>query len=165
MFHFITLTWYILEKAIKLLCCSKKFFIQICTINLDNSYIFSISCISCPFKKNSFANFLALIFYHDIIGAGGKNPHLKGLLLEYAQLFYNEVPCTVKWTWTSLQYNTTQLDYTALHFCSPNNWLPKTLNSVQAHCNITELCPAMVACCYSNLGPPYKKKRLVSPLY
>ena len=34
---------------------------------------------------------------------------------------------------------------------SPNNRLPKTLNSVQLQPNITYLCPAMVACFYSNL--------------
>ena len=47
----------------------------------------------------------------------------------------------------------------------PNNWLPKTLKSVQLHPNITEICPAMVAFCYSNIGPQYKKIRFVSSQY
>ena len=35
--------------------------------------------------------------------------------------------------------------------------------SSQLHSNITELCPAMVASCYSHIGSQYKKIRLVSP--
>ena len=46
----------------------------------------------------------------------------------------------------------------------PNNWLPKTLQSVWLHTKITELCPAMVACCYSNHGPQYKKLDGVGPV-
>ena len=43
-----------------------------------------------------------------------------------------------------------------------NNWLSKTLKSVQLHPNIIALCPAMVDCCYSNLGPQYKITRFFS---
>ena len=43
----------------------------------------------------------------------------------------------------------------------PNNWLPKRLKSVQLHPNITELCPAMVACFYSNLCSKYEKLGLL----
>ena len=40
----------------------------------------------------------------------------------------------------------------------PNTWLPETLKSVQIHPNIIDLCPALVACCNSNLGQQYMKK-------
>ena len=37
----------------------------------------------------------------------------------------------------------------------PNNWLFKTITSVQNHLNIIELCPAMVACSFKACFPNY----------
>ena len=52
-----------------------------------------------------------------------------------------------------------QLQCTVLRWGLSENWLPKTLKSIQLHANITELCPAMVAGCYSNLGSQYRPQK------
>ena len=75
-------------------------------------------------------------------------------------LFYKE-SYTFYLHWASFpNYHCSSL--TALRWGLSKNWLPKTLQSVQLHPNITKLYPNSVACSYFNLRPQCKKTGLSS---